>query len=117
AASGSPRAIRPPGPPTRCRPLGPRGPGMRLPRRVRVTCLASIAALGVPLLLSGTTGTTPAVGAELHPVHLYRNRHALIAAEQQRERPGYLKARAAYFDARRLSGDKPLSVAHAAQLR
>src|SRR3954451_10707910 len=90
---------------------------MRLTRRVRVTCLASIAALGVPLLLSGTSGTTPAVGAELHPVHLYRNSHTLIAAEQQRERPGYLKARAAYFDARRLSGDKPLSVAHAAQLR
>ena len=84
---------------------------MRLSRRVRVTCLASITALGVPLLISGTSGTAPAVGAELHPLHLSRNSHALIAAEKRREKPGYLKARAAYFDARRLAGDRPLSVA------
>jgi uncharacterized repeat protein (TIGR01451 family) len=86
-------------------------------RRVRRTCLAAITGLGVPLLVTVGAGNNPAVGATQHSFHLARDRQVVQNAERRMERKGYLQARARYYDARRLSGNRAISVERASHLR
>ncbi|MDQ1696354.1 MAG: hypothetical protein QOJ03_1707, partial [Frankiaceae bacterium] len=90
---------------------------MRMSRRVRLFSLTAVAGLGVPLLVSVGAGSSPAVGATHRSFHMARDRQFAHNMEKRRETKGYLKARARYFDARRLSGNHPVSVEQAARLR
>src|SRR3954453_15441571 len=92
---------------------------MRLTRRVRFACLAAVAGLGGPLLVT-TLGSGSPVAAAPHRILQAPTARGLAKAgqiERQMEKKGFQARRAAYYDARRFAGKTSVTVQQAAGLR
>ena len=87
-------------------------------RRTSALAVTAIAGVGLPLLIA-SAASAPAVAAVHKPVlkNYARTRAAADKIEKQMERKGFQTKRAAYFDSRRFSGTKPLSIVQAAKDR